>query len=259
MNKIALISDLHLDFWLRAYRQMRVRDEKTGEERAITAQDFLNAILKKCLDAKPDLIVIAGDFANGAVEQLTPKRDGNVITIPGNHCFYGFELPEEPEFYEEDNLIATTMWTNFDGARGMEAVIFKGISDNREIKNITWMKVSYHHQQSVDRIFEKDPEIVITHFPPSTKSVSDRYRGDMYNPYFVNNLDNKMFYESKNIKLWMFGHVHHRHHYTLGDRILCASNPLGYPGENYRSFFDYEPMIIVKENDIWRIEELKNT
>ena len=68
--------------------------------------------------------------------------------------------------------------------------------------------------------------IVLTHHCPSTKSISYRYSSSEANGAYVSNLDNFII-EHPNIKVWVCGHVHHRHSYNIG-QCTILSNPRGY-------------------------------
>lgn len=251
LNKIALVSDLHLDFWEYHYRQKNPRP---------TINEMYIEILGKCFDHEPDLVVIAGDVSNGYIE--TPflhklNLDGRscmVMYVPGNHDYYGFSLPQEIGYVQNEDIVGTTLWTNFSGAVGIESIIYDRIADSAHIHNTSAIKVQQLANQSWDLIKMLDREVIVTHWPPSQQSTAERYTGDMINPYFVNNFDNEIAYGSMNSKLWLFGHVHHRHSYMLGD-ILCVCNPLGYPGEVRKSIRDYKPEIIEKVDGKWQVNE----
>lgn len=239
-NKIAVMSDFHFDFWMKAY-QYRYTSEQF-------VQILVDRVPKDC-----DLIVIAGDIYNGFVEWISEiVTDIPIITIPGNHDFYSRDLPLNPSFYVDDHVCATTLWTNFSGGIGSEMQIYNGIADSRAIKNTGAYKVQNLCDQSYKMIRHYDREIVVTHFPPSRQSTADRYKGDPYNPYFVNNFDSDLNASEHNIKLWICGHVHHRHSYHIGD-ILVVCNPLGYPMEHHRGINTYYPEIIEKIDGKWQI------
>ena len=84
--------------------------------------------------------------------------------------------------------------------------------------------------------------IVVTHFAPSKKAISNKYKNNELNPYFVTDLE-KFIENNKRIKLWIHGHVHNQCSYNVGDcKVVC--NPFGYFGENYIDTKDYEEVIV---------------
>jgi Icc-related predicted phosphoesterase len=98
------------------------------------------------------------------------------------------------------------------------------------------------------------PKIVITHFPPSTKSIGPQYRDDPTNTYFVNNLD--YLIEEIKPQLWVCGHVHHKHSYYIGDTLVVC-NPLGYKGELHNKAVGYVPTIVEKDrNGRWTVSSI---
>ena len=84
----------------------------------------------------------------------------------------------------------------------------------------------------IDAVIEgkdKDKFVVVTHHCPSMKSVHEKYRYDtVMNGGFASNLDDFIAYRPQ-IKLWLFGHTHWRHEYTIGETVLC-NNARGYVG-----------------------------
>ena len=70
--------------------------------------------------------------------------------------------------------------------------------------------------------------VVVGHHCPSELSVAPQYKGSILNGAFRSSLDD--FIESRpQIKLWIMGHTHWRHEYTIGEtRLIC--NPRGYTG-----------------------------
>jgi len=249
----AIISDLHLDFWEKWYRH------KQGDN---SARALGHRVLDKCLNKHAvDLVIVAGDWGNGVSSgpfsatqpQVIYSAEGpDIIWVPGNHDYYGYDLPTSPLYVHDDQFVATTLWTNFDGAVGYEERIYGGISDAYAIKGTSAYKVQNLSEQSFKIIQELNKEIVVTHFPPSHQSVDlTRFRGDPYNPYFVNNRDAEV--ERLNTKLWVCGHVHHRHNYKIGDCLVIA-NPLAYPGEVDRSIDNYEPVFVQRTPEgHWKI------
>lgn len=90
--------------------------------------------------------------------------------------------------------------------------------------------------------------LVVTHFAPSAKSIHPRFMSEVVdNAYFVNVLDD--FILEHQPSMWIHGHVHQTHHYTIGStEVIC--NPVGYEGEVDTGF--------VNDLIIDTVEEFKN-
>lgn len=75
--------------------------------------------------------------------------------------------------------------------------------------------------------------IVLSHFAPSPKSISEKYRKGIdvaINASYCSNLE-KFIMDNPRIKLWVHGHMHDSFDYTIGDcRVVCE--PYGYSREN---------------------------
>ncbi|MEO3430150.1 metallophosphoesterase [Pelagibius sp. CAU 1746] len=69
------------------------------------------------------------------------------------------------------------------------------------------------------------PTVIVSHFLPSPLSISEKFRGDPYNPYFCSNLT--ALIEEWQPELWIHGHTHESCDYSIGrTRVIC--NPRGY-------------------------------
>ena len=77
-------------------------------------------------------------------------------------------------------------------------------------------------------IFQSPSEIVVTHFPPSLQCVAEKFKGNLLNSYFCNNLDQMIMDSNK--KLWICGHDHNRFDFVIGN-CRIVENSIGYPNE----------------------------
>jgi Icc-related predicted phosphoesterase len=69
------------------------------------------------------------------------------------------------------------------------------------------------------------PTVIVSHFLPSPLSISEKYRGNPYNPYFCSDLT--ALIERWQPELWIHGHTHESCDYSIGrTRVVC--NPRGY-------------------------------
>ena len=70
--------------------------------------------------------------------------------------------------------------------------------------------------------------IVVTHFAPSVKSISEKYNGiyKELNPSYASNME-RFIKANPRIKLWVHGHMHDSFDYMIGQcRVVCE--PYGY-------------------------------
>lgn len=243
-NKLAIISDLHLEHWKRYYPNS-------------TFESLFKMVYDKCMAHKPDYVIIAGDIHDGFV-QSGFDLEKNIIFTPGNHDYWYCPWPTKPNIaLVDDNITTATLWTNFRGwytdseARDACTRIFQGINDARLILDVDFFKLGQHADFTLEHIKNNPTEIVVTHFPPSIQSIAPRYLGDMFTPYFVNDMEDEV--KDLPIKLWVAGHVHHKHSYYM-NKTLVICNPLAYPYEQYNSIEEYEPVIVEKINDEWIVQ-----
>lgn len=219
--KIAVISDLHLDFYSAVDKQ--------------TIIDTLNST-----DA--DVIVNAGDLYENRQDRVYFEGRLNKPHwfIPGNHDYYGGRIASDR--WENEHMVAATLWTNFgNDPLAMYQAMF-GIHDFRSIKSQTGDVLYPQHMVQIFEehrkfILDSPRKVVMSHYPPSHKSIAERFKGSGFNPYFVNN------FSIEGTKLWIHGHTHSFFDYEQeGCRVVC--NPLGYPGELFQDVKDYKPLIL---------------
>jgi Icc-related predicted phosphoesterase len=101
-------------------------------------------------------------------------------------------------------------------------------------------KHTLRYLQKVISTFESKKVVVVTHHAPSKNSLKcPEGASDLINGVYSSNLDE--FIESHpNIKLWIHGHIHSYHNYTIGStQVIC--NPRGYIGyENISKNFEWK-------------------
>lgn len=225
MPKIAYISDVHLEF-----RLDLVLPIIDGDHTKFGALGF-----PETLDA--DLLVVAGDIhPNKAMRDrftatLQKAYGIPVITVNGNHDYYGSDFPtDQGEIHSFPDLgitVATaTLWTNLTPMEEMRAY---GFADFKHINNISVSLWNYTHHEQWRFLQASNADVIVTHHAPSYQSVHERFRGYQLNGFFANNLDLSLFPKTK---LWIHGHVHNVFDYIEnGIRVVC--NPLGYPFERH--------------------------
>lgn len=206
------------------------------------------------LENEADVCVLAGDIgctyvAKHLYTNLIAQMCNfypQVIMVPGNHEYIHYNHSRIQEFliemeaqrvnfkalldetfeYGGERFIGNTMWYTRqpDTSFGLERdwIDFNSIKAS-EIYAKSEKTLNYFRQEM------KEGDIVVTHHAPSTKSISEYWRGDECNRFFVNYEAEKIIAEKKP-KLWIAGHMHSRFDYTIyNTRVI--QNPLGYPRE----------------------------
>lgn len=235
--KIQIVSDLHLEW---------------------------GAEIKSNIIPVGDVLVVAGDLDTGVKETCRSLLElSNFVCVPiiyvlGNHEFYGGEyafirkefekrksLLEKNEIYVLDQgtviinnvlFIGATGWT--DGSY-MEYKPYLNLSypDAKKIRGFkeaggqNWGKedIKYIERELKRNDYGLDSPrkktVVITHHAPCELSLSERYRGESFNTFFIN--DWSHIIDMYHPELWIHGHMHTSFDYTVYDtRVIC--NPSGY-------------------------------
>ena len=230
--------------------------------------------------ATAEAVVLAGDVAVG-IQGIQWARstfvDTPILYVPGNHEFFGAELPDAIEVLREEarrwdvhlldgdacvlsgtRFLGATLWTDYELYGSAPADVDRAMADALEEMNdfqmIKWNdggrltpeRVREMHQTSArwlaDRLAEPfdGPTVVITHHLPHPLSIHPRFEGTRYNPCFASDLDHLV---RAPVTLWAHGHTHESMDYSVnGTRVVC--NPRGYvPREPNPSF---DPLGIVE-------------
>lgn len=221
--------------------------------------------LFKTPNQEADIIILAGDigsYDNGIHWARETWPDKEIIYVPGNHEFYGREFTDTMKsmrkaakanrvhfLYNKSIVLdgiafhGTTLWTDFclDGAQFSTAakfaakayirdfhVIMKGkpgslklwTPNNAASENTKARKFLYNALETSTK-----PNVVITHFLPSFRSVSSKFWNSPVNSYFACNMEPLISWYQP--MYWLHGHTHDSMDYKLGDtHVLC--NPRGY-------------------------------
>jgi hypothetical protein len=226
-----------------------------------------------------DILILAGDIDSGHVQIDRFKDwPVPVIYIPGNHEYdhkdfdqatdalrercdrLGFTMLDcEQTRIEHDGrtirVLGTTLWNDFElfGPGSIEHSMraaryfaeqvqcatrngkLMGVPELREegLRCREWLReqlTSPEHQFPED-----DATLVITHFAPSLRSNDSRYPVNASSASFCNAYDDMIPHST----LWVHGHLHCRHDYTVGaSRVVCNSRGMASKGEDS----DFQPM-----------------
>lgn len=212
--------------------------------------------------ADADVVVLAGDIANGAegVEWAERGFRVPVIYVAGNHEYYERELGEvraalkraagervrlldcSEAISDDIRFLGCTLWTDYtlvpaESARA--AVIEEARAKNPDYAKIRFagrdfapedaIALCREHRAWLERKLSEPfagRTVVVTHFAPHPKSIAPAYADHPANPGFVVDLSPLM----GRAALWIHGHTHTAFDYEVdGTRVVC--NPRGYPGE----------------------------
>lgn len=204
----------------------------------------------------------------------------HVLYVLGNHEFYGATLSDRAVNHikrvldpiknltvlEKDTIliqdtyfIGCTLWSSMQNnnpvvANACHAAIsdymFISVSDYRGMTRrlVPDDTVKYFNKslkfikKALKNANPSHQAVVLTHHAPTYLSVSDKFRGSIYNGAFVSDLGN-FIVDNPQIRIWAHGHVHSDHDYKVADtRVVC--HPLGYNRELYCDSHTYTPMLI---------------
>jgi len=211
---------------------------------------------------RADLVVLAGDIANGAAGIEWAKRafSAPVVYLAGNHEYYEGEFDSVQEAMRDAargsavrlldcselvlhgvRFLGCTLWTDYSLATDQQrpTVIEAARKLNPDYQLIRNRARNFspedaialcgrHRSWLAAKLAEpfSGKTAVITHFAPHPLSIAPAYVGHPGNPAFVLDLSEIMGQAA----LWVHGHTHTFFDYAMrGTRVIC--NPRGYPGE----------------------------
>lgn len=270
--RILVMSDLHLELWRNA--------PKEAQEQLKALQPNLVASRPDLVVLAGDIDV--GDRAVAWAHQTFPTLP--VVYVHGNHEAYGQNIDtlksklaaacsatSHIHFLDRGELflggvrfLGVTLWTDFlllGSGSTLEAMQSAAIelNDYRRIRlakggyrKIKPLDVAQWHWE--DRIWLQERleepfdgmTVVVTHMAPSSRSIPERYRGQLLSAAFASELDALV----SKADLWVHGHIHDSMDYRLGKaRVVC--NPLGYPlrdpdGNWCRENSMYDPNLVIE-------------
>lgn len=212
--------------------------------------------------AEADLVVLAGDIANGAegVEWAKRAFDTPVLFVAGNHEAFDAEFHDTAAAIRDAaagsnvtvldrgetviggiRFLGATLWSDFalDGPAARDRALtelpriapdFRVVRfGERLFTTDDWIALHRADRAWLEaRLAEPfaGPTVVVTHFLPHPQSIARRFAGHPFNPGFATDLSHLM----GRAPLWIHGHTHTALDYVVdGTRVVC--NPRGYPHE----------------------------
>ncbi len=259
MTKIALASDLHIEF---------ERHGEPGRSAAIGPPHPRLGPDLSGLRGAADLLVLAGDIDLGAdgvgyAEEAAEYLGVPVVYVAGNHEAYRQDLETvlaacraraadasgRVLFLERDavevaglRVLGCTLWTDYEiygdvreGMRAAESMLV----DHRLITCAGRPFMPYDalvRHRAARSWLERElaagagrPTLVVTHHAPLRAAVEPRFEGSPLTPAFVSDLEPLVMEHRP--AAWVWGHTHHSQDFVTG-ATRCVSAQRGYPGES---------------------------
>ena len=171
------------------------------------------------------------------LENSTTLVNGKIIF--GGTMYTDYNLYSDPDYSKHQAVMYMNDFRNV-------------YTYDERLRNITpedyvmWFnhfKESLKNHIEIARIDGRDI-IVVTHFAPSVKSISEKYNGKyrILNPRYASNLE-QFILANPCIKLWVHGHMHDSFDYQIGNcRVVCE--PYGYSYEQNKVPEEYNGKVI---------------
>lgn len=205
-----------------------------------------------------DVLVLAGDTHTRQgpiymyVARLLERHPGlHVVLTPGNHEHYGRDMAQtaaqlaalrSPRCHVLLNsaarigrvtFVGGTLWARIPPPD--RAAVEAALPDFGRIPDLTCDAMEWEQDACLAAIRDAaeaagrdaGPLVVVTHFPPTQRSVHPKYGPPTLpvNRYFSNDLEAEV--DAVSPALWVHGHTHTSLDYTVGGtRVVC--NPRGY-------------------------------
>lgn len=193
-------------------------------------------------DDKFDILVVAGDICDGAIESaytikgLQKQTKNKCLYVLGNHDHWGYTF--EAAYYAHHGIpgYMNRTITEINGQRFLGCTLWYKIPEDASRKH--WSDFQYIIDwQGIDREYQRDQEfiekhlqaddILITHMLPTWDCVDPQYRGDSNNRYYVSDIEDLII--KRKPKLVCSGHSHSPFFKKMHDTLFLR-NPFGYPG-----------------------------
>lgn len=239
MPTIQVISDLHLEQYRDGGAEFVNSMDPAGVDILALAGDVISARfpthVRKVFEAiaakYPQVLYVPGNHElwggtpkaamTGLANALAPIKNvtmlnNQLVTLDGRRFLGG------PMWFPQWSVMsdyAATQMSDFTEIEGFREWVVK---ENAKFKTFI--------QENL-----QEGDVVLTHYLPSTKSLSPRWQGSATNPFFVCEMDSLI--HEKKPALWIHGHTHDSAQYQLAStRVVC--NPFGYPTQLNQGYTD---------------------
>jgi len=204
-------------------------------------------------DRSADVICLAGDisvsgFLEASLNGLNIPKKTKCLVVKGNHDFWvnPHIFQEMPVLLQNNISVLNRQIKTIKKQRFLGCSLWYDPTDLdrnwADFKYYNEYDILTNHKKDVRFIKEnlREGDVEMTHFLPSYKCISPRWRGSDTNFYFVGYEFYDLILEKKP-KLWIFGHTHDSVDMMIGEtRLIC--NPYGYEGYDLNK--DYETKIL---------------
>lgn len=227
-------------------------------------------------ETNADVVVLAGDIWRPKEAVSWAQKIGKpTLYVAGNHEFYGGDLittmqqlrlhaagtpvkvlEKEVWYHKDVRFLGCTLWSSYtffesfeqreDGLREAREMMrdFSRISVAPDFEDKFTPAISQLlFESSVDWLESRFREpfagktVVITHFAPTSRSVSPQFQGSQLNACFVSELDECISRWQPD--LWLHGHTHDTFDYSVGKtRVLCNARGYARDGQPENSRFN---------------------
>lgn len=242
--KFRIMSDVHLDFCYIGGVDLPVLDDDASTILLVPGDicegnntALLTEFLVMMSNRFKEVIFVLGNHDYYMTDMFTHVQRIKELTENFHNVTFLHRSTRPKEFPDTHTvIIGATLWTNFNNEE-----TFALLDASRYMSDYTCIRYdgeplrSYHildeHIADLEYIkyqlkqYEGWNTIVITHHAPSPLSITERYKGDFTNAYFVSDLHDII--NEYNPYIWIHGHVHSSHDYLIDStRVIC--NPVGY-------------------------------
>lgn len=264
--KIQVASDLHLEF-------ADLKLENAGADVLVLAGDI--CVAEDFTRGPESPRRKAAERYLAFFEQVSKDFD-QVVYVMGNHEFYHGKWNKTPAILKEalmqfENIhlldrdilvykgvtfLGATLWTDMhkedhwsmlairDMMNDYSVIVDDTGSCYTRLKPATTVQAHKaalgYFNAVLQGMHEDDKVVIVSHHAPSFLSVHEKYKNDTtMNGAYASDLS-EFILDRPQIKLWVHGHMHDQHKYTLGEtQVVC--NPRGYP----REYTAFDPKLVL--------------
>lgn len=256
-----LISDIHLDFWVKVDSPIHKVENRIAE--------FVDGLLPTNAQK---VLVIAGDLGhynwqNQLLLKQLKQMYEHILLVAGNHDYYLVSTNQEKQYlgrsmnrviemkemcrelenvhYLDGDIIeidsikygGVGMWYDFSygmkelgySKEALYSIWWDVMNDSRLIKGLLDKSFAFAdvEKKKLDSIIESS-EVIISHVGGDWSRVIGNYKFDPVTSFYY--FDGSKYFSSLKGKVWCYGHTHQRYDYDAYEcRFVNAT--LGYPSE----------------------------